>query len=251
MSAGRLVLLFLILYCPARGMVDTLRDTSEINDALIFDYENCTSELQGEDCRRFNGGKVINLGVGTVSVGAQRRALFSWPGWDGSVPDSAFFEVYISSENDTQDRKLFVYPLTTAFIEGTESTYGIGNYPDPDSGVTWNHAWLDDGDSDSLNWSSAGSDFTTAIACTTVVTQAGQYFRFDNFERIIQYWDSTGNDYGVVLVNENAFPGNSTAKVIKSSEAGAPWGPLLILYGPSAESISYRRRQVESESKGR
>ncbi len=236
--------LFVFPFSQVMGVVDTLQDTSEVNDAIIYNYENCTSELQGEDCRRFNGGRVINMGIGSVGIGANRRVLISFPGWDGSVPDSAFLDVYCSGENDALDRKFFVYPLTTAFIEGTEATYGVGDYPYPDSGTTWNHSWLDVGDSDSLSWNTAGSDYTTAVACTTTITQTGQYFRFNSFERIINYWDTSGNDYGIVLVNENAFPINSTAKIIKSSEAGLSFAPLLILYNPSESAGPYRRRSV-------
>jgi len=236
--------LFVFPFSQVIGVVDTLQDTSEVNDAIIYNYENCTSEVQGEDCRRYNGGKVVNLGIGSIGISTSRRALFSFPGWDGSVPDSAFLDVYCSAENDATDRKFFVYPLTSAFIEGTEATYGVGDYPDPDSGATWNHSWLDVGDSDSLNWNSAGSDYTTAVACTTTITQTGQYFRFNGFERIVNYWDTSGNDYGIVLINENAFPVNTAAKTIKSSEAGSTLAPLLILYNPSESARQYRRRRA-------
>ena len=242
------VIVFLLLLLPVgiAATVDTLRDTSEVDDAIIYNYADCTSEVSGEDCRRFNGGRVVNLGIGGVGVGNSRRALLSFPGWDGIVPDSARLDIYCSSENDNVDRRFFVYPLTRQFLEGTEASYGVGDYPEPDSGVTWNHAWLDAGDSDSLNWNSAGGDFTTAIACTTTITTTGQYFSFDHFERILDYFDTSGNGYGIILINENAFPANSAAKVLKSSEAGSLFAPRLILFTASSSIYSRRRQLIQN-----
>ncbi|MFH1688573.1 MAG: hypothetical protein ABIE70_13770 [bacterium] len=222
--------------------VDTLRDTSQVQDAVIYSWESCNPEVYGEDCRRYNGGGLINMGVGKSGGIAEIRALFALPGWNDTVPDSAELLVYCHVESDTVDRELYLYPVTTQFYEGTESAFWLGNYPDPDSGVTWHHAWLDDGDHDSLNWTTAGGDYTTGVACTTLITGTGAYFSFGHFERILNYWDTSGNDFGFIIINANAVPSSTSKKVIKSSEAGSGYAPLVIMYQSEPAGPRGRRR---------
>lgn len=231
---------------PVLAAVDTLYDSTNIEDCIIYDHENCVTEISGENCMRYNGGNVINMGVGNIGATQGKRVLMQIPGWDGTVPDSARLEIYCYVESDATDRKLFAYPLTTLFYEGTEVSYNKGDYPDPDSGATWNHAWLDVGDDDSLNWTTAGGDYTTSVACTTTITGTGQYFGFGGFERILNYWDSTGNNYGIVLINENAFPANTSSKVIKSSESGSGYHPLLLLFTADSLAVVRRRGVIKS-----
>lgn len=226
--------------------VDTLAGSTDVEDCIIYNYANCVTEVSGENCLRYNGGNVINIGIGNVGPGQGRRVLMQLPGWDGTVPDSARLEVYCYLEGDADDRKLFAYPLTTQFFEGNEAAYNRGDYPDPDSGATWSHAWLDVGDGDSLNWTTAGGDYTTAFACTTTITGTGQYFGFNGFERILNYWDSTGNNYGIILINEDAFPANSSLKIIKSSESGAGYHPLLLLFTTDSLAVVRRERMLKS-----
>lgn len=242
-----ITLLFLELTlacCSALATVDTLRDTSDIEDCIIYNYNACNSEVGGEDCHRYNSGGVINLGVGQISTGKNRRIVCRIPGWAGTIPDSSRLEIFCSSESDAIDRKIFLYPLTVRFFEGSEASYGVGDYPDPDSGVTWNHAYLDVGDGDSLNWTTAGGDYYTGVACTTTITGTGSYFAFNYFNRILNYWDSSGNDYGFILVNENAFPANSSNKTIKSTESGTATQPLVIQFFPDSLTAMRRSRLI-------
>ncbi len=226
------------------GAADTLRDTSDIDDAFIYSWEGCNPEVYGEDCRRYNAGGVINATVGKTAGIKWSRLLCALPGWDGEVPDSAVFKVYCKYETDALDRRIMAYPLTRAFVEGTEFDYVIGNYPNPDSGATWLHAYLDDGDGDSLLWSTAGGDYTTAIACTTTITGTGQYFSFDHFRRLLNYFDTSGNNHGFILINEDAAPSSSSGKVLRASEGEASTQPLLILYEYEASGTPKRRGRL-------
>lgn len=228
---------------PASAAVDTLKGPSQIEDCVIYSYENCNPEILGENCRRYNAGGIINLGIGTTGPMRERRALFRLPAWDGTIPDSARFDLFCYVESDTIDRKLLLYPLATPFFEGCERAYNLGGYPQDDSGATWLHAYLDVGEPDSLVWTSPGADFTTAVACTTVVDGPGRYCSFRHFNRILQYWDSTGKNFGFIVVNENAEPSSKTNKVVKSSEAALDIAPRLILYLPHG-SVSQRRAHV-------
>jgi hypothetical protein len=75
------------------------------------------------------------------------------------------------------------------------------------------------------------------------VSDTGQYFPFAGFNRILQYWDTSGHDHGVILINENAFPANSSLKTFISSEGTDTMAPMVILY--SLESIGvWRRRDI-------
>jgi len=228
----------------ARGAADTLRDTSDIDDTFIYSWEACNPEIYGENCRRFNAGKVVSAYVGKTVGVREYRMLLDLPGWDGDVPDSAVFKVYCAYESDVQDRRIMAYPLTQAFIEGTENDYSIGNYPNPDSGATWLHAYLDDGDHDSVSWTTAGGDYTTAIACTTTITGTGQYHSFDHFRRLLNYFDTSGNDYGFILVNENASPSFTSGKVLRSSEGVDSTRPLLIQYDYETSGMPTRRGRL-------
>ncbi len=230
-----------ILATDAPAAVDTLKDTTEIEDCVIYAFSNCNPEVFGEDCRRYNSGGVTSLTCGNTRPDNLRRILLAVPGYDGSPPDSAELLLFCHSESDTLDRRLFAYPLTREFYEGSEVLFGIGNYPDPDSGATWNHAWLDDGDNDSLSWVTPGGDFTTEVACTVTITGTGSYFGFRHFDRILNYWDTSGHDYGCIIVNENAEPASTSNKTFRSSEYGGNQ-PLLVLY--HADDISTRRRRA-------
>ena len=245
-----IIVIFIIRPIVGSASVDTLKDTSDVYDCIIYGYEGCVSELTGENCKRYNGGNVVNLSVGNASVGLESRILFSFPGWDGTMPDSAIFEIYCYLESDNYDRKIFLYPITKQIYEGTENGYNIGGYPNPDSGATWNHAWLDVGDSDSLNWSSSGGDYILTVACTTTITNSSQYFRFNNFERILNYWDSSDNNYGIILINENAFPANASEKTIRSSEGPSSTIPLMLMYFTDSVTVS-RRRPIINFSKNK
>jgi hypothetical protein len=240
-----LVLLLMALPEPeALAAVDTLRGTADIADAMLIGYTNCVGEISDEDCRRFNTGGASWLSSGTVGIGQESRTVIALPGWNGIVPDSARLELYCFREGDTVDRRVMAYPLTTPFIEGTELDYGVGNYPDPDSGVTWYHAYLDVGDGDSLNWSTAGGDYTTVVACTAIVADTSGWVVFSHFERLLALWDSTGMAYGCILINENAFPVNSTQKSFYSSESATGLGPRVVLYRSDGLRGSMRRRQA-------
>jgi hypothetical protein len=224
--------------------VDTLRGQTNISDAMLFGYDDCVSEISGEDCRRFNSGGSVWFSCGTVGIGEDRRTAVAVPGWDGMVPDSARLEVYCFREGDAADRRILLYPLTTPFYEGTELDYGVGNYPEPDSGVTWYHAYLDVGDTDSLAWLSAGGDYSMAVACTAIVSDTDTWAGFDHFERILAWWDSTGTNYGCLLINENTFPTNTTQKSFYSSESATGLGPRVILYYNEDATMPIRRRRV-------
>lgn len=231
-----------VLACDGRSAVDTLRDTTEIEDCSIYAFSNCNPEVFGEECRRYNSGGTTSLTCGNTRTDNLRRILLAVPGYDGNPPDSAELLLYCHSESDTLDRRLFVYPLTRLFCEGSEAAFGIGDYPNPDSGATWNHAWLDDGDHDSLVWFNPGGDYTTAVACTAIVSGTGGYYGFSHFERLLAYWDSSGHNYGAVVVNENAEPAGTSNKTFWSSES-ATNQPLILLYYPDS-SMSIRRRRA-------
>jgi len=213
--------------------VDTLKGTADIEDCRLYGWSNCNTEILDEDCKRYNSGGINNIVSGNMTTLQSNTSLLIVPGWDHVLPDSSKLQLYCYYEWDTNNRKIFVYPITKLIFEGTEAAYNTGDYPNPDSGATWNHAWLDDGDNDSLTWSTPGGDYTTAIACTTTVTGTGQYFTFNNFNRILNYWDTSGNDYGCILINEDAFPFNTSAKAFRSTEYGNSQDPLVILYTPT------------------
>ena len=233
------------LACSSPAAVDTLKGTSDIEDCIIYSYANCNDEIQGEDCRRYNAGSITNLQVGISGVGAERRALLKIPGWDETIPDSSKLMLYLKGEVDATDRKIFLYPVTTPFFEGSELSWNLGNYPDPDSGATWYHAWLDVGDGDSSNWSSPGGDYTTAIACTLLANDTGTYLSFDGFNRILNYWDTSGNNYGFILINQNVFPVNTSMKNFGTTEGDSSKVPMVLLYY-HGEEISRRLRMIKS-----
>lgn len=242
-----IMVIWLLTLTTPRAAVDTLKGTSDMVDAVVYSWSDCNGEISGENCLRYNGGGVYNMGVGLLGSSQDRRVLVHVPGWDGSLPDSSEFKVYCYVQSGILQRRIFLYPLTSPFIVGNESAYGLGDYPDPDSGVTWLHRYLDAGDADSLSWDTPGGDFTTAVACTTTISGTGQYFSFRNFNRILEYWDTTGANFGFILVNENDYPYSLSAKILKSSEAGPGYYPLLILY--TADTISTgtsRRRRIVS-----
>ncbi len=229
--------------CACLAAVDTLWDTTDILDGVIYSYTDCNAEAFGENCRRYNGGGVYHLAAGKSSSVKEKRALFQMPGWDGEIPDSAEFRLYIYTESDSLDRRLFLHPVIRAFWMGEEASYGLGNYPDPDSGATWLHAHLDVGDADSVLWTAEGGDYTAAVACTATVSKTGAYASFRGFNRILQYWDTSRTDFGFIVINENAAPADKSSKAFKSSEAGTGLAPLAILYTTDAPS-SVRRRQT-------
>lgn len=239
------VITAMLLFLPVSlfSAVDTLKGTSDIEDCTIYSYSDCDSETSGEDCRRYNSGGIVQIRIGNTFANSH-RALVKIPGWDQALPDSSKFMIYCIYESDYTDRNFFLYPLTSPFFEGTESSVLIGGYPDPDSGATWNHAWLDVGDGDSLNWTTAGGDYTTAIACTATVTGTNQYFAFNNFNRILNYWDTSGFDYGFVIINENSFPANATLKTFRTSEGPDSQYPLLLLYNGETVESNFRRRRI-------
>ena len=241
----KLIVTLLLLLIPVSipAEVDTLKGISDIEDGTIYSFEDCDNETSGENCLRYNSGGMIQLRIGN-NLEESHRVLVRIPGWDETIPDSSKFMIYCIYESDVADRKFFLYPITTRFYEGSESEALIGNYPDPDSGATWNHAWLDVGDGDSLNWSTAGGDYTTAVACTATVTSINQYFSFNNFNRILNYWDTSGNDYGFILINQNAFPANATLKVFRASEGSDSQYPLLLLYTGETIGNNHRRRRI-------
>ena len=240
-----IIVLALTMFSPlcSYAVVDTLKSSSEIEDVLIYNYEDCLSETQGEDCRRFNAGGTTNLSVGTTNLD-KKRVFFQFPGWNDTLPDSSKLMLYCKGESDTLDRTLFCYPVTRQWYEGTEVAFNVGDYPDPDSGVTWNHAYLDDGDADSVNWTSPGGDYVTDVACTLVVTNTGQYFSVDNFNRILNYWDTSGTNYGCIIINQDVFPTKTSMKTFESSEGAGNQLPLLVLYYPTTDSHSHRRRRI-------
>lgn len=245
MPIGRAVALFIALgFSSACARVDTLRDTSDIEDAVIYSWENCNSEFAGEDCRRYNSGGLTTMTIGCAAIGEERRAVLRMPGWNGDMPDSAKLLLYCMWEKDTHDRRLLAFPLTRSCFEGNELACAVGDYPEPDSGVTWLHAWLDVGDLDSLAWTVPGGDYSTEVVCTAMVTGTGQYCAFENFERILSYWRTNGTDYGLLLINENAFPGNTSAKGFGSTEGLITGRPQVILFFTDASKSPARRRLV-------
>ncbi|MEW5995227.1 MAG: hypothetical protein AB1744_12670, partial [Candidatus Zixiibacteriota bacterium] len=178
MKSRLLLMTLLCLTMPpavVQAGVDTLKGTIAIEDGVIYSWAGCNAEVTGEDCRRYNAGGITNLGVGMSAIAEERRTLMRFPGWDGLAPDSSKLLLYCKAETDNVDRKVLLYPLTKGTYEGTEAAYNIGDYPNPDSGATWNHAWLDDGDDDSLNWTTPGGDYNSNVACTMTVTDTGQY----------------------------------------------------------------------------
>ena len=235
-----IVALLFLGRCAAVAGADTLKGTAAIRDCTIHSWEDCNAEIFGENCRRFNGGGVVNMGVGNSGASCERRVLFQLPGWDGAMPDSSEFRVYCYVASSPLWRRLFLYPLTRGFCEGDENSYNLGYYPEPDSGATWEHAWLDVGDADSSCWTSPGGDFTTAVACTTTIDDTGCYFAFRNFNRILHYWDTCGVAHGFILVNENIDPANSSNKVIRSTEGDPATVPMLVLYTPDTCRIVRR-----------
>ncbi len=223
--------------------VDTLKGPQHIEDCVIYSWAGCNAEVFGEDCRRYNAGAVTSLPIGSVALGRERRALLRLPGWNGIIPDSSQLVLYRYAQADHLDRRLFLYPVTRRFFEGTEVAYNLGDYPDPDSGATWNHAWLDVGDGDSSGWSVPGGDYDTTTACTMLVTDTNQYSICRTFNRILHYWDSTGDAFGVILVNENQFPANSSSKTFGAAEGDTLGTPRVILFYPDS-SIRRRRREI-------
>jgi len=240
-----LVFAILAPVCVTFAGVDTLKGTSEIEDCIIYSWENCNGEIPDENCQRYNAGSITNLQVGSSGAGQVRRSLVKLPGWDGTMPDSSKLLVYCKSEADANNRKIFLYPVTTQFFEGAELSYNLGDYPDPDSGATWNHAWLDVGDADSSNWASPGGDYTAAIACTTTITGTDQYFAFDDFNRILNYWDTSDNAYGFILINQNAFPANTSMKTFGTTEGDSSKDPLVVLYYSDAVTVWRRLRMIK------
>lgn len=229
----------LLFVRPASAAVDTLKDTTSIHDTGIHSYADCAYEIVGENCIRFNAGGSDELWVGN-DASREQRALMAFPGWDGALPDSSKLMLYCCDQRDALTRRVFAYPLTRPFIEGSETDRGAE--PEPDSGATWLHAFLDVGDLDSLLWTTPGGDYTTAVACTATVTDTGQYFAVERFDRLLAYWDSTGAFPGCVLVNEQAFPANASGKTFSASEDSAGNVPLLILHYPDSITTLYRRR---------
>lgn len=248
----RRLILFLALFLSAIPLVslaavDTLKGASDVGDCVIYSWEACNSEVSGEDCRRYNGGGITTMGAGKSDISKEKRSLLFLPGWNDTLPDSSRFGIYCKLETDAADRKIFLYPLTTQTFVGTENSYNIGDYPDPDSGATWNHAYLDVGDGDSVNWSSSGGDYTTDVACTTLVTGTSQYFFFESFNRILNYWDTSGTNYGFVLENENVFPAQTSLKTFRTTDGPDSTMPLAVLYYPDSSQTNLRRRRIGSQ----
>ena len=225
----------------AWGFVDTLRGETEIEDATLYGYEDCDYERSGEDCRRYNAGSTLVLRAGNDDLKGH-VAVMRFPTLAGDPPDSAALMLYCTLEKDTLDRRLFAFPLIRDFVEGTESRFEAGAYPTSDSGVTWYHAYLDINDLDSLNWTTPGGDYTTAVACTATVTDSDAWCRFANFERLLQFWDTSGYTPGICIVNEKTFPVNSSLKVMASTENGSEIRPMLLRYYPHIVEYFRRRR---------
>ena len=233
-----MVVALIMVGTTVSARVDTLKDTSDVEDCLIYSYSNCDPEETDEDCRRFNAGRVINMGIGNGGCCDEQRVVFKLPGWNDTIPDSSELKIYCHLQSGILSRQLIAYPLTRETFEGSENKHILGDYPDPDSGATWLHAYLDVGDS--VSWTSAGGDYTTAVACSVNITGTGQYFTMRNFNRILTYWDTSGTHYGFMLVNSNNPPVNLSKKVIKSSEGGVGYYPLVLLY--TADSTQAMRR---------
>ena len=236
----------IMVVTTVEARVDTLKDTSDIEDCLLYSYTNCDPEVYEEDCRRFNGGRVINMGVGNVGCCDEKRVVFKLPGWNDTIPDSSELKVYCYIQNGILPRQLIAYPLIRETFEGSENTHNLGDYPDPDSGATWLHAYLDVGDGDSVSWTSAGGDYTTAVACSVNITGTGQYYTMRNFNRMLTYWDTSGANYGFMLVNSNDQPVNVSRKVIKSSESGVGYYPLVLLYTADTTQVMRRSKTVRA-----
>ncbi|MBU8934044.1 MAG: hypothetical protein KOO62_08545 [candidate division Zixibacteria bacterium] len=242
---GAVLIVLALMATVAQTGVDTLKGTSDIEDCYIYSYADCDPERPGEDCRRFNTGGLYRMRIGVYPSARDHRALLSIPGWEGSIPDSSKFLINCVYEFDGVDRKIFLYPLTKQIYEGTEVTSMLGDYPNPDSGATWYHAWLDVGDSDSLNWTTTGGDYNVGVACTTTITGTDQYFSFDHFNRVLNYWDTSSQDYGFILINENAFPANSAQKQILTTESSTGLSPMVLLFTTDFfEVVGARRRMI-------
>lgn len=230
----RYLRILLLIPALAWADIDTLKDTSEVYDCMIYGYTDCDAE-GGGNCKRYNSGRVTSVGIGNFGTKSYpRRGLFMLPGWNDTLPDSSEFKIYCFAEGSVSDYIAIIYPVTTQWYEGEEADYGVGNYPDPDSGATWLHAYLDVGDADSVKWDAAlgGGDYTTGIACSTTITGTGSYFTFENFNRILNYWDTSGVNYGFILVIAGAAVSNY--KAFRSSERSTNF-PLAILFYPDAE----------------
>lgn len=226
-------------------MVDTLSDTSEVYDAFLTAYTSCNPEVTGENCLRYNKGGTEFGWMGASGLNMEYMVM-SLPGWDQTMPDSSELWLYCNYEPVTTDKSFACYPLTASFIEGTEAA-NYGDYPDPDSGVTYNHRYLDDGVPDSLSWSVAGGDYTTGVACTATVTGVG-WFSFPHFERILNYMDTSGTYYGWTI-RPISTPVLNNGKRVRASETTYGTPPMVILYSTEeAEPPSgCRRRKMLSE----
>jgi len=240
-----LIIWLLVVSCPAssEARVDTIKGAANVEDALIYGYPTCDPEAYLEDCRRYNAGGVGRLSVGEDGID-ECRGLISLPGWDGLMPDSSTLLLYCCEEADAADRRVFLYPLSRSFIVGTENVNDVGAYPVSDSGVTWNHAWLDIGDADSLLWDNPGGDFQLAPACTTVVTSSGAVCAFRGFNRVLQYWDTTAGPNAVILIGAQEFPVNTSRKTFVSTEGVAAYRPALLLYHTDSTVAGSRRRRA-------
>lgn len=243
---GLVVVIGIVLSAAVSARVDTLKDTSDFEDCVMYSQVSCNPEETGENCQRYNGGGTQNMGIGNSACCDEQRVLFWLPGWNDTIPDSSEMRVYCYVEVGSHSRWLIAYPLTRESFEGDENGYGIGYYPEPDSGATWLHAYLDVGDGDSLNWTNPGGDYTTAVACSVLITGTGQYFTMKNFNRILNYWDTSGANYGFIMVNANDSPINLGKKVIKSSESGPGLYPLVLLYTADSTQAMRRSQTVRS-----
>ena len=236
----------IIAATTASARVDTLKDTSDVEDCLLYSYVNCDPEFYDENCQRYNGGRVINMGVGNYGCCDELRVVFKLPGWNDTIPDSSELKIYCYIQSGILSRQLIAYPLIRETFEGSENAHNLGDYPDPDSGATWLHAYLDVGDGDSVSWINAGGDYTTAVACSVNITGTGQYYTMKNFNRILSYWDTSGSNYGFILVNSNDILPNLSKKVIKSSESGPGYYPLVLLYTADSTQVMRRSQTVRS-----
>lgn len=243
---GLAVVVGTMIGATVSARVDTLKDTSDFRDCILYQQISCNPEVTGENCQRFNGGRVINMGVGNIGCCDESRIVYELPGWNDTIPDSSELKVYCYVESHINWRYLIAYPLTKQTFEGDENQHNIGDYPNPDSGATWLHAYLDVGDADSVSWTSAGGDYNTAVACSVLITGTGQYFTMRHFNRMLTYWDTSGANYGFILINANDFPENLSKKVIKSSESGVGYYPLVLMYTADSTLAMRRSRTVRS-----
>jgi hypothetical protein len=186
------------------------------------------------------------MGVGNIGCCDELRVAFKLPGWNDTIPDSSELKVYCYVQSSVLQRHLIAYPLIRETFEGSENKHNLGDYPDPDSGATWLHAYLDVGDGDSVIWTSAGGDYNTAVACSVNVTGTKQYYTMRNFNRMLTYWDTSGANYGFMLVNSNEVPFTLSRKVIKSSESGVGYYPLVLLYTADSTQAMRRSKTVRS-----